>query len=155
MLGRMFTDLAGLWVPVVTPLDPSGNVDTPALGRLARRLLDEGCAGLVALGTTGEPATLRPTERRAVVDVCAEACVESGKPLMVGVGSNCTKSTIDDLAALEGTPALSTFWGSVTSVSDRWLPAAAAVPLTFAIAAVGFVGVRALLADLAIRPKKG
>lgn len=109
MLGRMFPDLAGLWVPVVAPLDATGNVDKVALGRLARRLLDDGCAGLVALGTTGEPATLRPAERGTVVDVCAEACVESGKALMVGVGSNCTQSTIDDVAALEGTPALAAF----------------------------------------------
>jgi 4-hydroxy-tetrahydrodipicolinate synthase len=109
MLGRVDPDLAGLWVPVVTPLDPSGDVDVDALGRLARRLLDDGCAGLVTLGTTGEPATLRPAERRVVVDVCAEACVEAGKPLMVGVGSNCTQSTIDDLVALEGIPALAAF----------------------------------------------
>lgn len=109
MLARMSPDLAGLWVPIVTPLNASGDVDVVALGRLARRLLDDGCAGLVALGTTGEPATLRPAERRAVVDVCADACVESGKPLVVGVGSNCTRSTIDDVAALEGTPALASF----------------------------------------------
>ncbi|HEV2808968.1 MAG TPA: 4-hydroxy-tetrahydrodipicolinate synthase [Acidimicrobiales bacterium] len=105
----MPSDLAGLWVPVITPLDCGGAVDAVALGRLARRLLDDGCAGLVALGTTGEPATLCPDERRAVVDVCAEACVEASKPLMVGVGSNCTRSTIDDVAALEGTPALAAF----------------------------------------------
>lgn len=109
MLARMSPDLAGLWVPVVTPLDRTGSVDIAALGRLARRLLHDGCAGLMALGTTGEPATLRPAERRAVVDVCAEACVESDKPLMVGVGSNCTQSTIDDLAAFEGIPALAAF----------------------------------------------
>ena len=109
MLGRVPSDLAGLWVPVITPLDCGGAVDAVALGRLARRLLDDGCAGLVALGTTGEPATLCPDERRAVVDVCAEACVEASKPLMVGVGSNCTRSTIDDVAALEGTPALAAF----------------------------------------------
>jgi 4-hydroxy-tetrahydrodipicolinate synthase len=102
-------DLSGLWVPVVTPLDAGGDVDTGTLGRLARRLLDDGCTGLVALGTTGEPATLCPAERRAVIDACATACVESGKPLMVGVGSNCTRSTIDDVAALEGTPALAAF----------------------------------------------
>src|SRR3954454_21961211 len=108
MLGRMPPELAGLWVPVVTPLDAGGDVDLDALGRLARRLLDDGCAGLVALGTTGEPATLRPAERKAVIDVCAEACVDSGKPLMVGVGSNCTQSTIDDVAALEDTPAPTT-----------------------------------------------
>jgi 4-hydroxy-tetrahydrodipicolinate synthase len=105
----MAPDLAGLWVPIVTPLDASGDIDAAALRRLARRLLDDGCTGLVALGTTGEPATLRPAERRAVVDVCAEACVESGKPLMVGVGSNCTRSTIDDIGALEGTPGLAAF----------------------------------------------
>ena len=102
-------DLAGLWVPVVTPLDASGDVDLVALGRLARRLLEDGCAGLVALGTTGEPATLRSAERRAVIDVCARACVDLGKPLMIGVGSNCTQSTIDDLAALEGASQLAAF----------------------------------------------
>jgi 4-hydroxy-tetrahydrodipicolinate synthase len=99
-------DLSGLWVPVVTPLDDRGEVDVPSLARLARRLLADGATGLVALGTTGEPATLHPAERRAVVDVCAEACIEAGRPLMVGVGSNCTRSTIEDLAAVEGTPAL-------------------------------------------------
>ena len=106
MLRRMPPDLTGLWVPIVTPLDADGGVDAGALGRLARRLLGDGCAGLVALGTTGEPATLRPAERRTVVDVCAEVCVESGKSLMVGVGSNCTRSTIDDVVSFEGTPAL-------------------------------------------------
>ncbi|MEY2473374.1 MAG: 4-hydroxy-tetrahydrodipicolinate synthase [Actinomycetota bacterium] len=105
----MVPDLSGLWVPIVTPLDASGEVDLVALGRLARRLLGEGCAGLVALGTTGEPATLRTGERRAVVDVCAEACTESGKPLIIGVGSNCTQSTIDEATTFEGTPALVAF----------------------------------------------
>lgn len=99
-------DLSGLWVPVVTPLGTDGDVDAAALRRLARRLLNDGCAGLVALGTTGEPATLRPADCRAVVDICAEACVEADKPLIVGVGSNCTQSTIDAAVALDSTPAL-------------------------------------------------
>lgn len=68
-----------------------------------------GVGGCQSSTDPGEPATLRPAERRAVVDVCAEACVESNKPLMVGVGSNCTQSTIDDLAALEGVPAPAAF----------------------------------------------
>ncbi len=105
----MIPDLTGLWVPVVTPLDADDQVDAEALGRLARRLLDQGCSGLVALGTTGEPATLRLDERRDVVDVCAEACAAAGKPLMVGVGSNCTQSTMEEVAAFEGTPALTAF----------------------------------------------
>lgn len=104
--GTVPVDLTGLWVPVVTPLDHDGEVDVVALDRLARRVLKEGATGLVALGTTGEPATLAPHERRTVIETCADACAAAGKPLMVGVGSSCTRSTIDDIAALEGTPAL-------------------------------------------------
>ena len=44
--------------PLVTPFDADGAVALGALAALADRLLDEGAAGLVALGTTGEPATL-------------------------------------------------------------------------------------------------
>jgi 4-hydroxy-tetrahydrodipicolinate synthase len=94
-------DLRGLWVPIITPLTADGDVDWAALDRLARRLLADGCAGLVALGTTGEPATLRSDERERVVETCAAACAEATKPLIVGVGSNCTRSTIEDACRTE------------------------------------------------------
>jgi 4-hydroxy-tetrahydrodipicolinate synthase len=94
-------DLRGLWVPVLTPLTPDGDVDGAALDRLARRLLADGCAGLVALGTTSEPATLRGDERERVVELCAAACADAGRPLIVGVGSNCTRSTIEDALRVE------------------------------------------------------
>lgn len=94
-------DLRGLWVPIVTPLTPGGEVDWAGLDRLARRLLTDGCAGLVALGTTGEPATLQDDERRQVMQICAQACADAGKPLMVGAGSNCTRSTIEAVAESE------------------------------------------------------
>ena len=94
-------DLRGLWVPVVTPLSQDGDVDVTALDRLARRLLADGSAGLVALGTTGEPATLRSDERRRVIETCAHACADASKPLIVGAGSNCTRSTIEDALRTE------------------------------------------------------
>jgi 4-hydroxy-tetrahydrodipicolinate synthase len=94
-------DLGGLWVPIVTPLASDGQVDDQALRGLARRLLADGCAGLVALGTTGEPATLETHERALVIDTCAAASADAGKPLMVGVGSNCTRSTIAALLEVE------------------------------------------------------
>jgi 4-hydroxy-tetrahydrodipicolinate synthase len=94
-------DLGGLWVPIVTPLTADGRVDRGALARLARRLLADGCTGLVALGTTGEPATLESSERALVIETCAAACIEVGKPLMVGVGSNCTRSTIESVLDVE------------------------------------------------------
>ncbi|MFF1794717.1 dihydrodipicolinate synthase family protein, partial [Kitasatospora sp. NPDC058263] len=65
------TVLKGIYVPLVTPFAEDGSVALDALEKLAGSLLDDGAAGLVALGTTGEPATLDAAERRAVVDVCA------------------------------------------------------------------------------------
>jgi 4-hydroxy-tetrahydrodipicolinate synthase len=94
-------DLAGLWVPVITPLAEDGDVDTAALDRLARRLLADGATGLVALGTTGEPATLSQRERDHVVAICAAACADHGKPLMVGVGSSCTRATVEAIHDLD------------------------------------------------------
>ena len=94
-------DLAGLWVPIITPFDRRGDVDLASLRRLADRLLDDGAAGLVALGTTGEPATLTDHERRAVVDICDEACRRAGRGLIVGAGSNATASTVTDVRVLD------------------------------------------------------
>ena len=89
-------DLQGLWVPVITPFDDRGEVDPTALDRLARRLLGDGCSGLVALGTTGEPATLTRVEKDRVIDACAQACADLDRQLVVGVGSSCTRSSIEE-----------------------------------------------------------
>jgi 4-hydroxy-tetrahydrodipicolinate synthase len=62
-------NLSGIYVPMVTPFDDAGAVDAEALRTLAESILSEGATGLVALGTTGEPATLTPAERATVVEV--------------------------------------------------------------------------------------
>jgi 4-hydroxy-tetrahydrodipicolinate synthase len=67
-------------------------------------VLDAGATGLVALGTTGEPATLTADERRAVVDVCAQVCRARGADLVVGAGSNDTAASVDALRALAEWP---------------------------------------------------
>ncbi|HEY4278223.1 MAG TPA: dihydrodipicolinate synthase family protein [Conexibacter sp.] len=82
--------IRGLHVPLVTPFTSSGRVDLVALERLAHHCLDEGAAGLVALGTTGEPATLTDAERDAVVDCCAAVCAARGALLTVAAGGNDT-----------------------------------------------------------------
>jgi 4-hydroxy-tetrahydrodipicolinate synthase len=87
--------IAGLWVPIITPFNTDDQVDTQALRRLAGRLLTQGAAGLVALGTTGEPAVLSEVEQHLVVATLAEVCEEAGRPLMVGCGSNSTRHTIE------------------------------------------------------------
>ncbi|GAA2079922.1 4-hydroxy-tetrahydrodipicolinate synthase [Streptomyces albiaxialis] len=95
----------GIHVPLITPFTDDDRVAVDALAALARSLLDAGAAGLVALGTTGEPSVLSAAERRAVVEVCAEVCRERGATLTVGVGSNDTRGTAEELRALrESTP---------------------------------------------------
>jgi 4-hydroxy-tetrahydrodipicolinate synthase len=88
--------LTGVYVPLVTPFDGAGAVALDALAALAHEMLDGGAAGLVALGTTGEPAALSTAERRAVVDVVAAACRQRGARLLVGA------NTVDELRALDG-----------------------------------------------------
>ncbi len=92
--------VGGLWVPIITPFSADGSLDEASLRRLAERLLGAGVDGLVALGTTGEPATLSAIERRRVVEICDAACIEAGRSLMVGAGTNSTSGTIDEVRFL-------------------------------------------------------
>jgi 4-hydroxy-tetrahydrodipicolinate synthase len=98
--------LQGVYVPLITPFAADGSVALDAIDRLCHEYLDAGCAGIVALGTTGEAASLEADEQQAVVDRCAAACDERGAQLIVGAGSNNTSKTIAAVAALRGTPAL-------------------------------------------------
>lgn len=93
--------LSGLFVPLITPFTDTDTVALDSVESLAHAALDAGATGLVALGTTGEPATLTPAERAAVLDVCARVCAERAAPLIVGAGSNTTSDSIAALAALD------------------------------------------------------
>jgi 4-hydroxy-tetrahydrodipicolinate synthase len=129
--------LAGLLVPLVTPFTADGGLAAGALERLAHEVLDDGAAGIVALGTTGEPATLTAQERARVVDVCAGVCRERDALLLVGVGSNSTAASVEALAGLDpGSTAALTVVPYYTRPSEagvlahfRELAAASPVPL--------------------------
>jgi len=103
----MEPSLPGLHVPLVTPFSEDGELATEALEKLAHGVIDAGAAGIVALGTTGEPATLTAAERHAVLDVAARACRERGAALIVGAGSNDTASTARELRDLAAWPEVS------------------------------------------------
>lgn len=92
--------LTGLFVPLITPFTAAGELAGDALEGLAHHVLDEGATGLVALGTTGEPATLTNAERRRVLDICANVCRTRGVPLIAGAGSNSTEDSANALAEL-------------------------------------------------------
>ncbi len=77
---------------LVTPFR-AGHVDFPALEALIDRQIQGKTDALVALGTTGEPASLREGERAEIVECAKEKC-NGHIPLIVGAGSNDTKTAI-------------------------------------------------------------
>jgi 4-hydroxy-tetrahydrodipicolinate synthase len=99
--------LAGLYVPLITPFTADGQLAPDALEALAHGVIDDGAAGLVALGTTGEPATLTASERRTVLDVCARVCREHSVTLIAGAGSNDTHASARALTELRAWPEVS------------------------------------------------
>jgi 4-hydroxy-tetrahydrodipicolinate synthase len=96
------TDLTGLFIPLITPFTADGDVAGAALERLAHRVLDDGAAGLVALGTTAEHATLTEHERTLVLRTCARVSRERGTVLVAGAGGNDTARAAAEVAALRG-----------------------------------------------------
>jgi 4-hydroxy-tetrahydrodipicolinate synthase len=96
--------LQGVYVPLVTPFAASGRVDEDALETLASTVLEAGAAGIVALGTTGEAATLDADEKRTVVDVCSRVCEARGRTLIIGAGDNDTRASAVALAQLSRWP---------------------------------------------------
>jgi 4-hydroxy-tetrahydrodipicolinate synthase len=103
---------SGIWVPLITPF-ADGAVDHAALRALVRRYADAGVAGLCALGTTGEPATLDAAEQDAVlatildeVQGYAHKHWERRQPLpvLVGVSGNHTASMLERIGQLNRLP---------------------------------------------------
>ena len=86
---------SGLCAFPITPADPAGRVDAPALRRLLARLAEAGVDSVGLLGSTGAYAYLTREERRRAVGVAA-AELGGRVRLLVGVGALRT----DDAVAL-------------------------------------------------------
>lgn len=87
-----------LYVPLITPFERDGSVALAALRSLAHDVLDGGATGLVALGTTGEPAALTPGERSAVLSVLAAVSRDRSAPLIVGANDRSALADLDGVA---------------------------------------------------------
>jgi len=101
------SEFSGIWVPLITPF-ANGAVDYSALRGLVRRYADAGIAGLVALGTTGEPAALDAAEQDAVLATILDEAQRTGRttplPVMVGVSGNHTASLRERIEQLNPLP---------------------------------------------------
>lgn len=78
---------------MITPFTPAGDLDLEAAQGHARRLVADGCDGLVLSGTTGESPTTTDAEKTALLRAVREA-VGAGVPLVAGVGSADTRHTV-------------------------------------------------------------
>ncbi|MEU1878220.1 4-hydroxy-tetrahydrodipicolinate synthase [Streptosporangium sp. NPDC020072] len=116
--------LSGVYLPLITPFAGNGEIALDALEDLARAALEEGAAGLVALGTTAEVAMLAEEERRAVVEVCAKVCRERSAELIVGAGSSDTRGSAEALRALKTWPEVT---GALVTVPSFVRPSEAGV----------------------------
>jgi 4-hydroxy-tetrahydrodipicolinate synthase len=90
--------MEGILVPLITPFAADGTIAVDALAALADDVLAQGAAGIVALGTTGEPFALDADEKRTVLDICARACADHGASLVVGAGTSDTRSSASAIA---------------------------------------------------------
>ena len=76
----------GSYTALVTPMHTTG-IDEDALRRLVNWQVEQGSHGLVAVGTTGESATLTFAEHKRVVEIVVQEC--AGRiPVLAGAGSN-------------------------------------------------------------------
>lgn len=87
------TIFRGIATALATPMTESG-VDYEALGRLIDFQLAEGINALVAVGTTGESATLTPQERNEVIRFTVER-VNGRVPVIAGTGTNNTLHALE------------------------------------------------------------
>jgi len=86
--------LEGIYPALITPMHGDGSVDYDGLKQNIEFCLDAGCAGVVALGSTGEAVNLTGEERAAVTKLAIETCKARGKKTIVGTGAPITRTAV-------------------------------------------------------------
>lgn len=86
--------IQGSIVALVTPMDANGIVDKDSLKQLVEFHIEQGTDAIVAMGTTGESATLNEDEHCDVVE-CIVDYVNGRIPVIAGTGANSTTEAIE------------------------------------------------------------
>lgn len=89
----MMQQLRGVGVALITPFCSDGKIDYAALEKLIEMQINNGTDYIVALGTTGEPATLSKSEKAEVLAFIIDK-VAKRVPVVVGCGGNNTADLI-------------------------------------------------------------
>ena len=97
----------GTGVALVTPFLNDKSIDFNGLDNVVNHVINGGVEYIVALGTTGEPATLSKDEKKLVVKSIIKS-VNNRKPIILGIGGNNTSEVIKNIlnTNLEGISAI-------------------------------------------------
>jgi 4-hydroxy-tetrahydrodipicolinate synthase len=86
--------IGGIITAMVTPFDPSGDVDEDAAVRLMQHLLENGSDGLVIAGSTGEAATLTDEEKARLWELAVTETPDETL-IVAGTGTYDTRHSVE------------------------------------------------------------
>jgi len=86
--------IRGSIVALITPMQEDESLDDASLRRLVEFHIEQGTDAIVAVGTTGESATLDPEEHCRVIRLAVEFA--GGRvPVIAGTGANSTREAVE------------------------------------------------------------
>ncbi|WP_409199662.1 4-hydroxy-tetrahydrodipicolinate synthase [Methanobrevibacter sp. DSM 116169] len=84
----------GTYVAMVTPFKSNNEIDEEGFRNNVNYLIENGVDGLLAVGTTGESATMSHDEHKFLIETLIDE-VDGRVTTLAGAGSNSTKEAID------------------------------------------------------------
>lgn len=116
------TELKGIIVPIVTPMNEDESVNLEELRRQVDRQIDAGIHGIFPFGTNGEGYILTGEEKRAVLETVIDQ-VAGRVPVYAGTGCISTRETIEQckMAEAAGADILSVITPSFAKASQHEL----------------------------------
>jgi 1-pyrroline-4-hydroxy-2-carboxylate deaminase len=88
------TNWSGVMPAVTTPMNAALTVNHGLLLRHTTWLLENGCKGLVMLGSLGEGATLEQAEKIAILNTAIKASDSKGTPVVAAISSLSTRNAV-------------------------------------------------------------
>ena len=85
--------ITGAITALVTPMRENGDIDYSSLESLIEMQIDNGISSIVAVGTTGESATIEVSEHIEVIEFFVKK-INGRIPLIAGTGANATKEAV-------------------------------------------------------------
>jgi 4-hydroxy-tetrahydrodipicolinate synthase len=90
----------GTGVAIVTPFNSDLSIDFDSFDKIINHVISGGVNYIVALGTTGETATLSVQEKHSVIDFCKQK-IANRVPLVIGAGGYDTHDVIEALKTID------------------------------------------------------